>query len=205
MTSQVQSSGLLAQPRDGLRGVMVRLTPGDVARARMIAMQRTLASSIMHGRKPRYGPVANGDLQYGYELEGVLGELAVSRILNCWPSGLLVVGERLPQDDGGYEVKATTNPKARSLIVQKGTRPDLPVVLTIPEPGGEFVRVVGWIWSRDAQDPKYWREGARIKNPAYFVPQEDLPATPSQLVLWWRDHAYNELASRYYECRGLGA
>lgn len=68
---------------------------------------------------------------------------------------------------GGISVRWTPR-HSGCLIVHEDEPANLRAVLVVgPRP--QWMRIVGWVRIRDAQNPAYWRTG--VRHPAFFVPQ----------------------------------
>lgn len=169
--------------------VRVLLTPGEIALAAQVAVDRIKLSRLDPARTPTYD--AGWHKALPYERDGVLAEHAMAKFLNCWPCGTLVIGPRLPGDDGGIEIKSTRRANG-GLAVQPNNRDGIPAILTIIEE--PFVKIVGWIWSNEAKNQKWWRPD--WDKPAFCVPQSELRGSPAQLLVWHMTRVTVDLQSR---------
>ena len=103
-------------------------------------------------------------------IEGIAAEIAVAKALGK-PYRPNLNGFKAP-DVGELHVRQTPHPKG-CLIIRPGD-PDGVYVLAIGQ--CPVFRIVGWIHSYDAKQPRYWRAGG---PGAWFVPQSTLkPCSP---------------------------
>lgn len=175
----------------------VLMTPGEIAMASQVAVDRIKLSRLDPNRTPTFD--AGWEKALPYERDGVLAEHAVCKFLDCWPSGTMVIGKKLPRDDSGVEVKGTRHQKG-GLPIQKNNRHGIPAVLGIVEE--PFVRIVGWRWVELCREEKWWRPD--WKQPAYCVPWEILWNVVS-LLEWRQAEVYKRLNERIYLLGGPSA
>lgn len=107
---------------------------------------------------------------WGSAIQGIAAEIAVAKALGM-PYRPNLNGFKAP-DVGELHVRQTPHPKG-CLIIRPGD-PDGVYVLAIGQ--CPVFRIVGWIHSYDAKQPRYWRAGG---PGAWFVPQSTLkPCSP---------------------------
>jgi hypothetical protein len=192
----IEAPWLLPDPRRPGQ-VLVKLTPGELADAQLKARERHAESRVKRGRVQRHDP---GEGKYeDVDLQGTLAEKAVNKLLDSYWHGAFIVGDRLPEDDGGWETKGTRWPNGRLLVHEdsKGTVPG--VLAIIKEP---FVRIPGWLWVEQGKDKTWWDK--TLANPCYAVPQNVLYPV-SELIAWRARTLAEELGRRVRYCKEIGA
>jgi len=115
---------------------------------------------------PQYGLDAN--TKWELQIEGVLSEYALSKYLGIhWEGSGVIDGD----DVGKEEVRATKYDNG-NLIIRPRDKDNQRYWLLTGENGKYKVR--GYMYARDAKQPKYLDDKGNGRTPVYFVPQSDL-------------------------------
>lgn len=163
-------------------GVQVVMTKSEMLQAYMVGATRQVDNVYAAVRNTYEAPEEN---QLGFNLHGALAEKVVAKHYNVYWSGAL--GDYRAKDVAGAQVRGTPR-RDGHLIVHRhadGDAADDPFIL-VTGLGPRFM-IRGWIMGRDAQVQKYWTTILRnkpLRNPAFFVPQEDLEPIQTLVLPW---------------------
>jgi hypothetical protein len=124
-------------------------------------------------RSPAYGAGRSNDWQL--HIEGALGEFALAKFLDRFPSG---AHEFRARDVGAWQVRTSSRDDGDLILHDRDDDAERFVLLT-GRNGAYQVR--GWILAADGKRAEYWRDpvGGRA---AYFVPQSALLPMPAERV-----------------------
>lgn len=138
--------------------------------------------------KENDGAVATEKSSLGVDIEGAVGEKAVSKYLNLnWSGDFKSHAEWLEWRKTGHDVcdfeVKTTSYKTGKLLVQSKNDDNSPYILVIVpknlvellifgEPVEIPVRLMGWLYGRDAKKEEFWM--TEWRRPCFAVPQKKL-------------------------------
>jgi len=154
--------------------VNIKMTWSEIEMACIMGIKRKI-HKMYKGSKHRWN-LAFGPEEWGYEVMGAIGEAAFAKAHGVWWSG--TPGQLETEGDvGGHEVR-TTHHKNGCLVMHDSDikeKPDKQFYLVIVD-RDEFpsIRIVGWVYGKEAGRQEYWNEKGGHKRPAYWVPQGDL-------------------------------
>ena len=143
----------------------VELTAQEVQMPGLAAVLR-VGSALTNSLKHRYG--FDGSNSWQVEVESSCAELAVSKALGVYWSGLAGQGAR---DVTGCEVRHTERDQGR-LILHPSDPDDVPFVLVTGSRGDYVIR--GWIYGAEGKQDMWWDDPTGKGRPAFFVPQHAL-------------------------------
>ena len=144
--------------------LLIRLSDDEIQMAAQQATLRILQCR-RDGAKHRYGAKDTETWQMG--IEGALGELVIAKHFGIfWGKGSYGT-----DDVGPYEVRQTPLAHGK-LIIHPGDKDDKRYYLVTGVLGTYYIR--GYMYARDAKNPKYWSDPQGTNRPAFFVPQSDL-------------------------------
>lgn len=139
------------------------LTPAEMMMAGTIALRRNITAR-------RKGFRTFNGLGWDTHIEGALAEIAVAKMLNLWiDPGLDKFGAA---DVGEWHVRSSRHAKAHLRIEQYEKEGKYLLAL------GEFDswRIAGWMDAEEARNEKYLKQMRPDRDPAYWVPAEELHA-----------------------------
>ena len=128
--------------------------------------RREMCSS--YNFKPRYGADKAGNLNLKNDQESCCAEYAVALWQDVPYDGNL--GDIKADDAGDLQVRSSTNPNNRSLIIHDSDNDDKRFVF-VHGKEGTYV-IAGWIWGREGKRQEFWK--TNVRHPAYFVPLKSL-------------------------------
>jgi hypothetical protein len=144
--------------------IRINLTEDEMLMAAQQATLRILQCK-RDGKRHRYGAKETETWQMG--IEGAMGEIVIAKHFGIfWGKG--TYGS---DDVGPYEVRQTPLDHG-SLIVHPTDKDEKRYYLVTGILGNYVIR--GYMFARDAKQPKYWNDPTGKGRPAYFVPQSDL-------------------------------
>lgn len=149
--------------------MIVTLTWSEMMIAYQVAAQRRIMN-MKKGLRGKFG-APEGDGSEELDIISTRGEMAVAKGLNLYWSGS--VGDYGAVDVGGLVEVRTRTKDWHSLIIHKEDKPESPYVL-VDASRQPDMRLVGWMYARDAMDEKFWSDPSGKNRPAYFVPQDAL-------------------------------
>ena len=147
--------------------VEIRLSPGDVAYAMTEAVAR-FNYNRAKGNDASRGAAPTWVEQLAREVSGCLGELAIGRWTDKFP--FAVFEERKMGDVGEFEVRTTAYSTGKLLLGTEDNQERKYLLVTLPN--YHTAHIVGWVWGYEAQQEQFW--DAKLRKPAYMVPQEHL-------------------------------
>lgn len=147
--------------------IEVTLTQPELQHALHVGGTRHI-EALLEGRQDQHGAKKAKDV-WGLHIEGACGELAFSKATGRYWSG--PVGNFKEADVGDRVQVRTRTHHNQDLIVREGDNPSHAYALVTGR-APEF-RVHGWIWGRDAKQPRWLRDYGG-HGPAFFVPKEAL-------------------------------
>lgn len=143
----------------------VTLTSAEILLGAQAGAMRQVENMKLN-RTPYYGAGRSNDWQLN--IEGVLGEMAVAKHIDCFWYGKGVFRGR---DVGNYEVRSTAHQNGR-LILHPDDDDDAFFFLVVGA-YGQYT-VAGKILGRQGKVERYWSDPTGKGRPAFFVPQSDL-------------------------------
>lgn len=159
--------------------MLIKLTTEEVEQATQVANLRN-KSQRTAGRPD--GLVKGSSL--GRDVQGALGELAVSKALNLpWDGKFLPIPawdkwKHKGNDVGKIEIRSTDRENGR-LILHQSDKDWSPYLLVLSNAHPEY-QLVGWIYGEEGKDAKYWRDN--VPRPCFMVPQSDLRSIESLIT-----------------------
>lgn len=146
--------------------ILIELTPAEIQMAALVGTQRTV-QCIQNGSKHRYG--AKDTNAWQMSIEGAMGECALAKHLGIfWSKGLPGA-----TDVGPHDVRQT--PLAHGKLIVHPTDDDNRRFYLVTGLLGKYL-IHGYMYGRQAKQPKYWADPQGTNRFAYFVPQTDLIA-----------------------------
>lgn len=146
-------------------GIPVVLAPAEMMQAATVGLIRQL-QNLRDQREPAHG--AGDEKDWQKHVEGALGEFALAKVLDRFPSGAHGFRAR---DVGKWQVRTTRHPDGRLILHHSDADDDRFVLVT--GVNGDYV-LRGWILGRDGKQQKWWVDPSGKNRPAYFVPQSAL-------------------------------
>ena len=149
----------------------MRLEHGEAFNAAVAGLQRQFRA-IQRGAKDNQGDITRDE--FSTNIHGAIAEAAVAKALGIYCN--LASADRSLADIGkNIEVRSSTNPKAKMPIRKRDKDDSKYYFVTGTYPN---LNIVGWKYGRDCKQDRYLiltdKDGNRLDNPYWAVPQSDL-------------------------------
>lgn len=144
---------------------VIELENWEIYTAGTVAIIRRV-ECIRKQNRPNHG--ADSDKEWQMEIEGCLGEYALSKFLNLRWCGK---GSATMPDVGEVDVRTRSRHDYDLILHPKD--PDDRVFWLVTGKNGSY-RIRGWILAKDGKQEKYWKDPSGKNRWAYFVPVSDL-------------------------------
>ena len=144
----------------------VKLTNSQIIMAANAGIMRMVQFHSRNGN-PTHG-LKRDEIKWDTWIEGCLTEYALAKHLNLHWEGTGVVGGG---DVGNEEVRASEK-HTNSLIIRDVDDDNKRYWLLTGRDGSYYVH--GYMYAKDAKQPKYLTDKGNGREKAYFVPQKDL-------------------------------
>lgn len=143
---------------------VIKLTSHEIMSGSFAGLMRHV-ENLKKGRKDFHG--ASKDVGWQINIEGCLGEMALSKFLGVYWQGK---GTFRGADVGEYDCR--TSSRDNGDLILHPNDPDNRIFWLVTGRNGEYV-IQGWIKASEGKNQKYWRDPAGGR-PAFFVPQSVL-------------------------------
>lgn len=144
--------------------VEIKLTIDEIRAGVMAGVERQLMN-LQNGARPRYG--ADSDNDWQSNIEGVLGEMAVAKLLEVEYDPNL--GNYQAVDVGDlYQVRTSPKP---SLLLHPPDK-DHHIFIFANGVNGTY-GMAGWVYGQEGKRKEFWRD-PKGGRPCYFVPKHAL-------------------------------
>lgn len=151
-----------------MSGVVVQLTRDEMIFAAQGAVIRNI-DALLQGRQAIFGDPQNE--LWVRNIVGTLGECAAAKYLNRYwtpvyerPTGVADIGRR-------SEVRSSTNPNAPLRVYERDHDAHAYLLVLVAAP--KFT-LVGWLWGREAKQPRFEVPKRDATDRTWCVPQSEL-------------------------------
>jgi hypothetical protein len=145
--------------------IRIFLENKEIEKCIEMAKKRNSQSRLM-GLKHKYGMQEKDGL--AMDVIGCKGEYAVIKYLGIKQEITINTFKNIP-DVGNYEVRSVTKPGYRLIIREKDDKEKIYILVEV---GFNYCDIIGYTTGKEAL--KYNKENQAGREPAWFIPQEDL-------------------------------